>query len=152
MTRTLRVATAARPVPGNRTAIAAVLRWEGADASRTIVRRLPRCEAAQGVYRALLLGLWEARRAGARQVAIVTDDADVVAQVAAGDAPPADAIGLFLQVRALRNAFLETRIEARDALMDVDLAAAQFAAAAAGSARRAAYGYKDLPLWAAAAS
>jgi hypothetical protein len=152
MTRTLHVAAAARPVPGGRTAIAAVLRWEGTDGSRTVVRRLPRCEAVVGTYRALLLGLWEARRTGARHVVVVIDDADVVAQVTAGDAPPAEAIGVHLQVRALRNAFHHARIEARDAAADGDLAAAQFAAAAAGSARRAIYGYKDLPLWAAAAS
>ncbi|MDR7418473.1 MAG: reverse transcriptase-like protein [Armatimonadota bacterium] len=152
MPRTLRVAVAARPVPGNRTAIAAVLRWEGADATRTVVRRLTHCGVAQGAYRALLLGLWEARRVGARQVALTIEDPQVVAQLTGGEALPTEAIGLYLQVRALRNAFAETRIVAGDASAEGDLAAAQFAAAAsAGTTRRVTYNYKDLPLWATAA-
>ena len=150
MIRTLYVATAGRPSADGRTALAVVSRWEGDGESRRVVRRVPRCDPVTAAYRALLLGLWVARRKGARAVVVGTDDAEVAAQVNGAAAPPPDAIGLYVQVRALRNAFEAAQVVVRDPASDPDGEAAVFAAAAAGTTRHP--GYADLPLWATATS
>jgi hypothetical protein len=94
--------------------------------------------------------LWVARRKGARVVVVGTDDAEVAGQVNGAASPPPAAIGLYVQVRALRNAFETAEVVARDPAADPDGEAAVFAAAASGTTRHPAYA--DLPLWAAATS
>jgi hypothetical protein len=87
---------------------------------------------------------------GARGVVVGTDDADVAAHLNGAAAPPPEAIGLYVQVRALRNAFQTAQVVVRDPAEDPDSGAAVFAAAAAGTTRHP--GYADLPLWVTATS
>lgn len=143
--KALRVATAARAGTDGAGATAAVLRWQGAGEPRVVVRRLPRHDKVPPAYRALLLGLWEARRAGASALVISTDDAEVMAQVEGTQPPPPEAVGSYLQVRALLNAFRSAAVRYVAPVRNQEAA---FAAAAAGHARRPVYA--DLPLWAAA--
>jgi hypothetical protein len=110
-----------------------------------IVRRLRRDDAVPAGYRALVLGLWEARRAGARSLELSGDDPDVVAQIQGAEPPPPAAIGPYLQVRALLNAFRKSRIRCAASEHSRDAAAA--AAVAVRSRRRS---DAELPLWAAA--
>jgi len=154
--RTLQAATAVWTGPRGRAAVAAVLRWDESEkprsarrGPRTVVRRLRQRDPVPPAYRALLLALWEARRLGARALTLSTDDADVVAQLL-GTAPPApEAVGAYLQVRALLNAFRSVAIDCRTAADDPDTAGAT--AGAASALDPAAVGCSDLPLWTAAA-
>lgn len=145
MVSTVCVSTAAYVAPDGRAAVAAVLRAPGADRPRIVVRRLRRGDGVPAAYRALLVALWEARRSGARRLVVSTDDADVAAQLAGQAAPPAEAVGLYLQVRALLHAFAaaEVRYLAREHNFE-----AVAAAAAAADHRQPAC--VDLPLWRAA--
>jgi hypothetical protein len=149
MTRTMRAAAVARSGPGGRTTLAVVLRWETGGGSQTVVRRR-RGDPVGASYRALLAALWEARRMGARAVVLGTEEAGIPAQLAGtAPPPPAGAMGVYLQVRALLNAFSAARVETLPP-QSPDLVAAECAAATAGAPGR--WSYADLPLWAAAAS
>ncbi len=145
--RTLRVTTAARPLRGGRCAVSAVLRWEDTGEARTVLRRRRHYGAAAAAYRAILLGLWEARRMGARSVHLGTTDADAAAALSGGLDPPPEALGLYLQVRALLNGFRSAEVRPLDPSVDADAAAAVTAADTAGTPTPAVYA--DLPLWAA---
>jgi ribonuclease HI len=72
-------------------------------AARTVDE--PRREAA--AYRALVYGLRIAHRMGARQIRIVTDEEEIIAQLEgrAGVAPSPSLTGLYLQTRAMLHAF-----------------------------------------------
>jgi hypothetical protein len=143
--KTLGLAVATRAAPSGRSAVAAVLRMPDGS-TRTVVRRPRRTDRVPPAWRALLLGLWAARRAGARALALTVEEADVVAALEGRSGPPAEAVIPYLQVRALLNAFRS--VEVRLALpADPDLAATATAAGDPGSA-----GVAGLPLWGAAAS
>ncbi|MBI3998782.1 MAG: reverse transcriptase-like protein [Armatimonadetes bacterium] len=139
------VATAARPAGDGSFAIAAVLRWDGPRSPRVATRRLRRQDQIPPVYRALLFGLWEARRLGARSIVLATDDADAVAVLSGTASPPAGAVVACLQIRALLYAFETAEISWLAPARNQE---AIFAAEAATHCRRPAY--SDLPLWAAA--
>lgn len=144
-TGTLLVSTAAYAVPDGRTAVAAVFRSEGNDQPRIVVRRLTRTDTVPPAYRALLLALWDAQRIGARRLVVSTDDIEVAAQLD-GEAPPAvEAVGPYLQVRALLRsfAFAEIRYIERERNFEA------IAAAAAAVEHRQPV-CQDLPLWRAA--
>ncbi|MGQ0549375.1 MAG: reverse transcriptase-like protein [Armatimonadota bacterium] len=141
--RTLHVAAASADWNGRR-AVAAVLRWDGEDESKTIVRCLEPHDSTPAGYRALVLGLWEARRAGAKLVDLALDAPEVVAQVEGTEQPSADVIGPYLQVRALLNVFHQARIR------HLPPSSMARAARAASVAVRPRPRYADLPLWAAA--
>jgi hypothetical protein len=147
VTRVLHAAAAGRAVPGARGAIAAVLRWERNDSPHIIVRRLRRNDPVPPAYRALLLALWEARRMGARGVVLGIDDADVMTQLAEGGTPPPEAIGPYLQIRALLHAFRSAEVRHLTPGWDRDAALAADAAEHPGQPVCA-----DLPLWACAAA
>ena len=138
--RTLHVAVASAGWDTRR-AVAAVLRWDGGEESKTIVRCLEQDDSAPAGYRALVLGLWEARRAGAKFVDVAVDAPEVAAQVEGIEEPTVDVIGPYLQVRALINAFDRARI--RHALSPYVQRAAKAAAVAVRPRPR----YADLPLW-----
>lgn len=114
------------------------------------MRRLRRGDPAPAAYRGLLLALWEAGRLGACGIVLSTDDAGVAAQVAGRAAPPPEALGVYLQVRALLNAVRPVGVDYRTAEEDPDTAAA--VAAAAGALSPAPPRCSDLPLWTAAAA
>jgi hypothetical protein len=145
--RTLHAATAGRAVPGGRGTIAAVLRWDGSDSPRIVVRRLRRKDTVPPAYRALLLALWEARRMGARALVVGTDDADVAVQLAGGGSPPPEAIGPYLQIRALLHAFRFAEVRQWTPGWDRDTTTATAAAEHPGKPV-----YTDLPLWVRAAA
>ncbi|MGH2376481.1 MAG: reverse transcriptase-like protein [bacterium] len=138
--RTLHVAAASAGW-STRRAVAAVLRWDGEEESKTIVRCLEQDDSAPAGYRALVLGLWEARRAGAKLVDVAIDAAEVAAQVEGTEEPAVEVIGPYLQVRALLNAFDHARI--RYVLSPYVRRAATAAAVAVRPRPR----YTDLPLW-----
>lgn len=157
MTRTLHAATAVRVGPRGRAAAAVVLRWDEDGRPRdeslgphTIVRRLRKGDPVPPAYRALLLALWEARRLGTRVIILSTDDAEVVSQLQGTAHPTTEAVGAYLQVRALLNAFRSVEVEWRTAADDPDTAAAT--ARAASALGQAVTGCSDLPLWTAAAA
>jgi hypothetical protein len=148
MKPTLHVTVMVREGLRGRTAAAAVLRWGGAGPARTVVRYVKRRCDGTTTYRALLSALWEARRMGARRLVVGINDADVIAQISGNDVPPADVIGLYLQTRALLNAFRSAVVEyAPDEWPDL-VAAPN---AVAGSAPRPPV-CSDLPLWTAVAT
>jgi hypothetical protein len=144
--------------------VAAVLRWDDwnddrprdqshgpqgeSHRPRTVVRGLRKGDPVPPAYRALLLALWEARRLGARALTLSTDNADVVTQLLGTVPPPPEAVGAYLQVRALRNAFRSVAVEWRTPVHGGDAALA--AAAAGARACPAQPVCTDLPLWAAA--
>jgi hypothetical protein len=128
--------------------VALVLRWEGSDSPRIVVRRFRARDAAPLAYRALLQALWEARRLGARAIVVATDDADVVAQVAGGGTPPPGALGPYLQIRALLHAFHSGEIRCLGAGRDPDADLAVSAVQGHGRPEACA----DLPLWSYAAA
>ena len=141
----LHVATAVRPRADGSVMLAAVLRWNGTGASRVVVRRQRETDMTVAAYRALLLGLGEARRAGARELVLYAGDVSVAAQLKGVEPAPAGALGPYLQVRALLNAFRFATVRHVETVAGQE---AVFAAAAAVHSRRPAY--SDLPLWAAA--
>ncbi len=139
--RTLHVAVASAAW-NTRRAVAAVLRWEGEEASKTIVRGLEQDDAAPAGYRAVVLGLWEARRAGAKLLDVAVDAPEVSAHLEGTEEPPVEVIGPYLQARAMLNAFDHVRI--RHVLRSPSM---QRAAKAAAVAVRPRPRYADLPLW-----
>jgi len=141
----LHVGTAARARANGGVTSAVVLRWGDTGPPRVIVRRQREGDITAAAYRAVVLGLVEARRVRAREVIIYADDADVVAQLDGTERPPAAVLGLYLQVRALLNAFRSAHVRHSAARPNQE---AVFAAAAALHRRRPVY--TDLPLWAAA--
>jgi hypothetical protein len=90
-------------------------------------------------------GLTEARRLRARTVIVHVDDAEVVAHLRGAERPPVEVLGLYLQVRALMNAFRSADVRLSAPIAGHDPI---FAAAAALPPRGQTY--SDLPLWAAA--
>ena len=143
MKPTLHVATAARAgIEG--VTLTAVLRWDGAGSRRVIARRQRHGNVTAAAYRAIVLGLTEARRLRARTVIVYVDDPDVVAQLDGAGSPPPAVVGLYLQVRALLNAFRSAQVRYNA------VPAGDGAVGAAGAAVDRGPVYTDLPLWAAA--
>jgi len=143
----LHVMTSARRLPGGRAGIAVVIRWQPTGETRTVTRRLRRYEATRSSYRALLAGLWEARRMGARHIVVSTDDPAVAAQLAGTDVPAPEATGLYLQVRALCNAFRSAEVRHAEPDRAADAWDAVIAVERADAT--APMAHADLPLWAA---
>ena len=76
-----------------------------------VIRRAVRAESrAEGAYRALLHGLWKARGTGTRHIHVYSDSAETVEQVAGRDDVPAELTGLYLQTRALLNAYRRSAV------------------------------------------
>ncbi len=145
--RRLRAATAGRAALAGRGAIAAVLRWDGNGSSRIIIGRLRPSDPVPPAYSALLLALWEARRMGARELVVGTDDADLAATLNGAGTRTEDATVPYLQIRALLHAFRS--VEVRHLTPGWDRDAATAAEAASHPDRPI---YTDLPLWACAAA
>jgi ribonuclease HI len=139
--------TSARRLPGGRAGITVVLRWQTTGETRTLARRLRRYEPARSSYRAVLQGLWEARKMGARRIVLSTDDAAVAAQLTGTDGPPAGTIGFYLQARAMCNAFRSA--EVRQAEPGQLPAAWEAGVAAEHGSTPGLASHADLPLWAA---
>lgn len=66
---------------------------------------------AEGAYRALLHGVWKARGTGARRIRVFCDEPAVVDQIAGRAEVPGELVGLYLQTRALLNAYRWSSVE-----------------------------------------
>jgi hypothetical protein len=138
--KTLHLAVACAAWDGRR-AVAAVMRWRNGGEPQLVVRRLDQEDTAPAGYRALALGLYEARRMGAKIVEVAIDDPEVTAQLDGTDDPPAEVTGPYLEARGLLNAFRRVDFRAMASpLLDR-------ATAAATAAVRPQPRYADLPLW-----
>jgi probable phosphoglycerate mutase len=62
-------------------------------------------------YRAVLHGVWRAKRLGARRVRVFTEHPEVVAHLAGRSEVPPDLVGLYLQTKAMLNAYRWSRVE-----------------------------------------
>ncbi len=123
--RTLHATVKVRRDTRGRIVVAAVLRWAeecaphdaggnsrvGSGRPRTVARRVQEGDPVPPAYRGVLLVLWTGRRLGARAIRLWLDDADVIAQIQGATQPSPSALGAYLQVRALLNAFREVSIE-----------------------------------------
>lgn len=106
----------------------------------------------EAAYRAILRGLWTAKRLGARRARIFTEDPVVVGQLEGQAEVPSSLVGLYLQTKAMLNAYRWTSVEqvAREQNAEAALAAAD--ALDRGVAAGAGYDDDELemPLWLAA--
>ncbi len=78
----------------------------------------------EAAYRALLYGLWRAKRAGAQRVRVYTDHVEVVAQLHGNSEVPSALVGLYLQVRAMLNAYRWRSLETIDRTRNAEAALA----------------------------
>jgi len=65
----------------------------------------------EAAYRAILTGLWYARTTGTRRVRVYADHADAVRQLGDEADLPGELTGVYLQVRALMNAYRWSELE-----------------------------------------
>jgi ribonuclease HI len=100
-------------------------------------------------YRAVLHGVWRAKRLGAQRVRVFTEHPEIVAQLEGHGAVPADLIGLYLQTKAMLNAYRWSRVEliVRELNADAALAASGSFEQATAPAGAADDDDLDLPLW-----
>jgi ribonuclease HI len=72
---------------------------------RVAGRPLGDASADEAAYRAILRGLWMARRLGARRASVFTEDAQIAAQLNGQVEVPPSLVGLYLQTKAMMNAY-----------------------------------------------
>lgn len=104
----LYTSTAARD---GRVAAAAVIRDAEGRTLRVTARSLEGTSREEAAYRALLHGLWRARRMGARRVRVYCGDATVLAQLEGEIEVPVELVGVYLQTRAMLNAYRWSSVE-----------------------------------------
>jgi ribonuclease HI len=109
-----------------RAGVGVVLR-AGGQTTQVIRRAVRAGSPAEAAYRALLTGLWHARTAGARRVRVCADHAEVVDQLNGDRDLPEELTGVYLQVRALMNAYRSCELEClpREANAEAALAAVE---------------------------
>jgi Reverse transcriptase-like len=85
------------------------------DEAARVVDQIPLDRIAPGGSRRALRGivyaLWKARRLGYRRVAVFTDDPAAVAQINGERHVDPDAVGLYLEARALMHLYKHARID-----------------------------------------
>ncbi len=85
------------------------------DAAGRTLRIIPRPVRAhsreEAAYRAVLHGVWRARTLGARRIRVFSDNAAVVAQVNGEDEVAPPLTGVYLQTRAMLNAYRWSSVE-----------------------------------------
>lgn len=82
------------------------------DQTARVIRRAVRADSRlEAAYRALLHGVWRARALGARRLRAHADHAEVVEQLTGRAEVPPELTGLYLQTRALLNAFRWATVE-----------------------------------------
>lgn len=108
MTLDLYTSTSAR---GGRTAAGVVIRDAEGRTLRVIAKSIDASSREEATYRGLLHGLWRARSMGARRVRVHCDDAGVIAQLEAGGDVPAELVGLYVQTKAMLNAYRWSTVE-----------------------------------------
>lgn len=109
-----------------RAGVGVVLR-AGGQTTQVIRRAVLAGSPAEGAYRALLAGLWHARTAGARRVHVYADHPEVVRHLNGDQDLPGEFTGVYLQVRALMNAYrsCELVVLRREANIEAALAAVE---------------------------
>lgn len=78
---------------------------------RVVRRPVGAHSRAEAAYRALLHGVWKARGTGARQIRVYSDNPDIVDQLTGRSEVPAELVGLYLQTRAILNAYRWSAVE-----------------------------------------
>ncbi len=100
-------------------------------------------------YRAVLHGVWRAKRLGAQRVRVFTEHPEIVAQLEGHGEVPAELTGLYLQTKAMLNAYRWSRVEL--IVRELNAEAASAAMSALDQAMSPATGADDddldLPLW-----
>jgi len=100
-------------------------------------------------YRAILHGVWRAKRLGAQRVRVFTEHPEIVAQLEGHGEVPAELTGLYLQTKAMLNAYRWSRVELIVRELNADAASAAMAAVEqpTAPATGADEDDLDLPLW-----
>jgi ribonuclease HI len=100
-------------------------------------------------YRAVLHGVWRAKRLGAQRVRVFTEHPEIVAQLEGHGEVPAELTGLYLQTKAMLNAYRWSRVELIVRELNADAASAAMAALEqpTAPATGADEDDLDLPLW-----
>ncbi len=136
-------------VRDGRAAFGVVIRDVDGQVLRVSGRALRDASLEVASYRAVLHGVWRAKRLGAQRVRVFTEHPEIVAQLEGRGEVPADLIGLYLQTKAMLNAYRWSRVEL--ILRELNADAASTAAGSLEQATSAATGTDDedldLPLW-----
>jgi len=100
-------------------------------------------------YRAILHGVWRAKRLGAQRVRVFTEHPEIVAQLEGHGEVPAELTGLYLQTKAMLNAYRWSRVELIVRELNADAASAAMAAVEQPTAPATGADEEDLdlPLW-----
>jgi ribonuclease HI len=106
-----------------RAGVGVVLR-AGGQTTHVIRRAVRAGSPAEAAYRALLSGLWHARTAGTRRVRVYADHAEVVRQLNGDQDLPGELTGVYLQVRAMVNAYRWCELEYLPRELNVEAALA----------------------------
>ena len=132
-----------------RAALGVVIRDVDGQVLRVSGRALGDASLEVASYRAVLHGVWRAKRLGAQRVRVFTENPEIVAQLEGHGEVPADLIGLYLQTKAMLNAYRWSRVEliVRELNGDAALAAAGSLEQATAPAGVADDDDLDLPLW-----
>lgn len=134
-----------------RAAIGVVLRDVDGQTLRVIARPAGPAPPQVLAYRAVLHGVLRAKALGARRIRVFTENAEIVAQLGGHVEVPPDLIGLYLQTKAMLNAYRWSRLEliGREQNAEAALAAAEALdhATATPSAASDDDDLELLPLW-----
>ncbi len=136
-------------VRDGRAAFGVVIRDVDGQVLRVSGRALGDASLEVASYRAVLHGVWRAKRLGAQRVRVFTEHPEIVAQLEGHGEVPADLIGVYLQTKAMLNAYRWSRVELIVRELNAD--AASTAAGSLEQATAPATGADDddldLPLW-----
>jgi probable phosphoglycerate mutase len=132
-----------------RAAFGVVIRDVDGQVLRVSGRALGEASVEVASYRAILHGVWRAKRLGARRVRVFTEHPEMVAQLEGHTEVRADLIGLYLQTKAMLNAYRWSHVElvVREHNADAALAAVEALEHTAAPAGAAEEDDLDLPLW-----
>jgi hypothetical protein len=79
-------------------------------------------EHSSAAFRGIVYALWRARRLGYRRVAVYADDPAAVAQISGERCVDPDAVGPYLQIRALMHIYRQASVHVGELIVDGDLA------------------------------
>ncbi len=108
-------------------ASAGIVIRSGGETVRVIRRAVRAGSRLEAGYRAVLHGVWRARTTGARRIRVFSDDAEVVDQLLGRTEVPPELTGVYLQTRAMLNAYRWSSIQflSRDRNAEAALAAVE---------------------------
>ncbi len=92
-------------VRDGRAAAGVVIRDVDGQTLRVAGRALGAASPEVATYRAALHGVWRAKRLGVRRIRVFTEYPEIVAQLDGDSEVPADLVGLYLQTKAMLNAY-----------------------------------------------